>query len=108
MSITFDGPIRYWTARLRPLLRLHWTWLGIGLALAFFVPFVLADVLELQRDVYYAVYVAAVAALVGGWVHFTGFDLGTAVRRRLSLTIGLSVATTIVLVLVVMGEAATA
>ena len=31
-------------------------WLGAGLTLGFAVPYVLSDVLALQRDVYYGVY----------------------------------------------------
>src|SRR4051812_3439549 len=110
MSVALDSrlqPARR-TAGLRPLLRLHGTWLGLGLVAAFLVPFVLADVLEMQRDVYYALYIAAVAALVGGWAHFTAFDLGAAIRRRLALTIGLAVVAAMFLVAVVLGEAASA
>src|SRR5207248_7668457 len=36
------------------------SWLVGGLVLAFGVPFVLADLADLQRDLYYALYVAAV------------------------------------------------
>jgi D-alanyl-D-alanine carboxypeptidase len=45
----------------------HWLWLGGGLALAFLVPFVFADTLELQRDVYYGVYVASVGLFFAAW-----------------------------------------
>ena len=31
----------------------HWLWLAGGLALGFSIPFLLADVLELNRDLYY-------------------------------------------------------
>jgi len=33
--------------------RRHWLWLAAGVALAFAVPFLLADTLELGRDLYY-------------------------------------------------------
>ena len=46
----------------------QWTWLATGLAVGFFVPFVVADLLEVQRDVYYAIYGIATASLLGAWV----------------------------------------
>ena len=58
----------------------HWTWLVRGLALGFVVPFVLTDVLELHRDLFYGLYALAVAALFASWSHATGYDLVGAVR----------------------------
>ena len=52
------------------------------MAIGFLVPVVLADPLELQRDVYYAVYVAAVAALFGGWARDTGQSVRAMVARH--------------------------
>ena len=46
----------------------QWTWLAIGLAVGFLVPFVVADLLEVQRDVYYAIYGIATVSLLGAWV----------------------------------------
>ena len=40
----------------------HWAWLAGGFALAFAVPFLFADVLELQRDLFYGLYALSVAA----------------------------------------------
>jgi hypothetical protein len=40
--------------------RRHLAWFVGGIAVSFLVPFVVADQIELQRDLYYAVYVAAV------------------------------------------------
>lgn len=54
------------------------------------MPFLLADTLELQRDVYYGIYALAVAALVVGWARDTGYSLRDAVRRRPRLTLGLT------------------
>ena len=34
----------------------HWRWLAIGIIVSFLVPFVFADRLEVQRDVYYGLY----------------------------------------------------
>ena len=43
----------------------HWAWLGCGFAAAFSIPFLLADVLELNRDVFYGLYGIAVFGLIG-------------------------------------------
>ena len=45
------------------------------MAVAFLVPYVLADRIGLQRDVYYGVYAASVAGLFGGWSRDTGQSL---------------------------------
>jgi hypothetical protein len=57
---------------------------------SFLVPLVLADQLELQRDLYYGIYCLAVVGLFTGWARHTGQSLrGMAVRRwRLALTLG--------------------
>ena len=60
----------------------HWAWLAGGLALGFAVPFVLADVLDLNRDLFYGVYALAVAGLFVLWSRSTGYDLVAACRRR--------------------------
>jgi len=70
----------------------HWTWLAIGFLLAFGLPFVLTDLLSLNRDVFYGVYAVSVLALVFGWAQSTGYDLAAAVRRRWLLAAGLGVA----------------
>ncbi|MFP5362308.1 MAG: hypothetical protein ACLGI5_06230 [Thermoleophilia bacterium] len=56
---------------------------------AFLVPFVVADQLGLQRDVYYAVYVVAVAGLFAGWARDTGQALAEMLTRRWRLALGL-------------------
>ena len=60
----------------------QWAWLGIGLVLAFAVPFLLADVLEVDRDLFYGLYALAVAGLFWLWSRSTGYDLVGAMRRR--------------------------
>lgn len=50
----------------------HFAWLGGGMAVAFLVPYVLADRIGLQRDLYYGVYVASVTGLFLGWARDTG------------------------------------
>jgi hypothetical protein len=69
--------------------RRHVAWLAGGMAIAFLVPFVLADQLELTRDVYYGIYVAAVAALFVGWAHDTQQSLREMATRRWRLTVAL-------------------
>ncbi len=69
----------------------HWAWLAGGAVLAFAVPFLLADRLELDRDLYYGLYALAVAALFAGWARSTGYDLGAAVARRWPWAVGLGI-----------------
>ena len=72
----------------------HWAWLAGGFVVAFAVPYVLADVLEINRDVFYGLYAPAVIGLFGLWSRSTGYDLVAAVRRRwlAALLLGLAVA----------------
>jgi hypothetical protein len=51
--------------------RRHWLWLLAGFPFAFAVPFVLADTLSLNRDVFYALYALAVAGFVAAWARDT-------------------------------------
>ena len=46
----------------------QWTWLATGLAVGFLVPFVFADLLDVQRDAYYAIYGIATISLLAAWV----------------------------------------
>ncbi len=75
------------TARVSP----HWAWLLRGLAVGFVVPYVLTDLLDLNRDVFYGLYALAVAALFAAWARSTGYDLAAAVRRRWQLAVALGV-----------------
>ena len=62
------------------------------MAVSFLVPFVVADQIELQRDVYYAVYVAAVVGLFVGWARDTRQPLSEMCARRWRLAVVLGVA----------------
>ncbi len=73
------------TTRISP----HWIWLVRGLAVGFVVPYVLTDLLELNRDLFYGLYALAVASLLVTWSHSTGYDLAGAVRRRWRLALAL-------------------
>ena len=51
--------------------RRHWLWLLAGFPFAFAVPFLLADTLELNRDLFYGLYALAVAGFVAAWARDT-------------------------------------
>jgi hypothetical protein len=51
--------------------RRHWLWLLASLPFAFAVPFVFADTLQLNRDLFYGLYALAVACFVAGWARDT-------------------------------------
>ncbi|HEX5622212.1 MAG TPA: hypothetical protein VFX51_27550 [Solirubrobacteraceae bacterium] len=61
------------------------------MAVAFLVPFVAADQLALERDIYLVVYLAAVIGLFVGWALDTGQSLHEMVARRWRLAVGLGV-----------------
>ena len=69
----------------------HVAWLFGGMVVAFLVPYLLADRIGLQRDVYYGVYVAAVSALFVGWSRDTGQSLREMCARRWRLALVLGV-----------------
>jgi hypothetical protein len=67
----------------------HWAWLAGGFVVAFAVPFLLTDLLEITRDVFYGLYAVAVLGLIGLWARSTGYDLVAAVKRRWVWAVGL-------------------
>lgn len=69
--------------------RRHVAWLAGGMAVAFLVPFVIADQLGLQRDLYYALYAAAVVGLFVAWARDTDQSLRVMFARRWRLAVGL-------------------
>jgi hypothetical protein len=87
----------------------HWVWLAGGFVVAFAVPFVLADVLEMNRDLFYGLYALAAFGLLVLWARSTGYDLVAAAKRRwiLALALGLAVAA-VLTVMVLRTEDATA
>ena len=56
--------------RVAGLAQQQWRWLAGGLALAFAVPFVFADLLTINRDVYYGIYAFAVFGLFALWLTY--------------------------------------
>ena len=80
------------TSPARPVsARRHVAWLIGGMAGSFLVPFIVADQLGLQRDLYYAVYVASVVALFVAWARGTCQPLREMLARRWRLAVGLGV-----------------
>jgi hypothetical protein len=79
----------------------HWIWLMGGFLLGFTIPFVFADTLELDRDLYYGVYAAAVVAYVALWARATGRPVRRFVSRRLPLAVVLGLAAGAILALMV-------
>ena len=79
----------------------HWTWLAVGFGVAFAVPFLLADLLELDRDLFYGLYALAVLGLLGSWARSTGYGLLAASRRRSGWAVGLGLLSAALLAFVV-------
>lgn len=109
MSTHAMGGGRAQATAVRTGISVHWLWLAGGYALAFLVPFVLADRIGLGRDLYYGLYAVAVAAFFVSWTRSTQQSLGALVRRRWPLAVGLGLLVAAVLsVLVLRSEDATA
>jgi len=77
-AIVRDEP----SARISPRALQQLRWLGGGLALGFAVPFVFADRLHLQRDLYYGIYAVSVFGFFVAWTRTTDQSLRDMVRRR--------------------------
>jgi len=80
----------------------HWVWLAYGFIVAFAVPFLFADLLELNRDLFYGLYAVVVVGLIGLWSRDTGYDLRRAVRRRTAWAVGLGAIVAAVMTIVVL------
>ena len=64
-------------------------WFAAGALVAFLIPFVFSSLLELNHDVYYAVYFAGVAAFLGLYVRTTGADVVAFFRQNAKWSLGL-------------------
>jgi hypothetical protein len=93
--------------RLPPAARRQARWILGGLAGGFVVPFVLADRLALQKDVYYGVYGIAVMAFLVAWARGTDQPVREPLARRWRLALLLGVVFGAVLVFVVLKSDAT-
>ena len=82
------GPVMTKARVVRPVSgRRHLAWLVGGMAGAFLIPFVLADQLGLQRDLYYGLYAAAVVGLFVAWARDTRQPLREMLARRWRLAV---------------------
>jgi hypothetical protein len=82
-------------------------WLVGGFALGFLVPFVFADQLEMQRDLYYGLYMATAVVFFGLWARSTRQSVWAMMTRRWQLTVALGVACAGLLSLIVLQQSAT-
>jgi hypothetical protein len=64
-------------------------WYATGASVAFLIPFVFSSVLDLNHDVYYAVYFAGVVGFLGLYVRSTGADVGGFFRQNARWSLGL-------------------
>jgi len=62
--------------------RQQWRWLGGGLVLAFALPYLLTDLLTIDRDLYYGVYAVFVFRFFALWLRRTVDDPGALLRRN--------------------------
>jgi MFS family permease len=69
----------------------HMAWLGVGVLVSFAIPFLLADRLGVQRDVYYGLYAAAALGLFAAWMADTKQTLRELISRRWRWALGLGV-----------------
>ena len=108
MSTHAAGPHAPSHAGVRLGVTSQWAWLGIGLVVAFAVPFLLADRLGINRDLFYGLYALSVVGLFWLWSNSTGYDLVAALRQRwlVALLLGLATAGALA-IMVVRTESAT-
>jgi hypothetical protein len=88
--------------RLPAAARVQIPWIAGGLVGGFLVPFVLADQLGIQKDLYYGLYSAFVIVFLGAWARTTGQPIRELLTRRWRLAVLLGLVAGAVLVLVVM------
>jgi hypothetical protein len=78
------------STRARPVhVRRHLAWLAGGIASGFLIPYVVADLLSIQRDAYYAIYIAGVLALFLAWARDTDQSMVGMIHRRWRLAVAL-------------------
>lgn len=61
----------------------HWYWLAAGLVLFFLIPFTLTDLVAVDRDLYYGVYVTAAFGFFAAWARATAHAPEALLRRNL-------------------------
>jgi hypothetical protein len=88
--------------------RRHWSWVAAGLVLAFATPYLLADVLRVERDLYYGLYALVVFGFFGLWLRASGESLRATVLRKRRVAAFLTLLAGALLVAIALGDAATA
>jgi hypothetical protein len=86
----------------------QWAWLGAGLVLAFAVPLLFADLLAIDRDVYYGVYAASVFAFFALWLARTAERPRAVLTRNWRWGVGLGVVGAALMAAVAFTESSTA
>jgi len=87
--------------------RQHWYWLVAGLVLSFLIPFVLTDLVSINRDVYYGVYIGAIFGFVGLWLQYANRSARTLLTRNWRSGIALGVVFCGAMVAIVLNEPGT-
>jgi hypothetical protein len=82
-------------------------WFGAAAVMGFAVPYLGSSILELQHDVYLAIYFASVLALFAAYVRSTGLDLRATLTRHWKLGSVLGLVVGVALVRNVLSEDAT-
>jgi hypothetical protein len=85
----------------------HWRWLGAGLLLFFLIPFALTDLVSIDRDLYYGIYVATVFTFVGAWIGVANESPRAVLTRRWRAGVALGLLFGGVMVAIVLKEPAT-
>src|SRR5689334_25428234 len=88
--------------------RAQWAWIVGGAALFFLIPFTLTDLASVDRDVYYGIYITAVAAFFGIWLRRTSDSPRATLLRNWRLGLLLGVAFAGVTAAIVLRQPATA
>jgi hypothetical protein len=79
--------------------RRHWAWLVAGFPFAFALPYLLTDVLDLNRDLFYGLYALAVGCFVAAWARDTRLTRHDLTRNwRWGLVLGAAAAVVMALV----------
>jgi D-alanyl-D-alanine carboxypeptidase len=87
--------------------RHHWYWLAIGLALSFLIPCGLTDLVSINRDLYYGIYIGAVFAFVGAWIGCANDSPRAVLTRNWRAGVGLGALFAGAMVAIVLNEPAT-
>jgi len=85
----------------------HWYWLAAGLALFFLIPFLLTDLVAINRDLYYGVYIGAAFAFFAAWVGCANDAPRAVLTRNWRAGVGLGVVFVGAMAAIVLNEPAT-